>query len=257
MKTVLKFAPKKRCDDAALQKLTPDSNAFENPPGFGLRRSCAAFALIIGMISFVASARADSTVVFNEIMYHPQTNELQYEWVELYNQMAVDMDISGWYLTNAINYKFAEGTVVPGGGFLVVASSPADLRAATGATNVIGPFTGRLSNNGDKIELRNNNNRLMDSVSYGVEGDWPAAADGTGASLTKRNPDFGSADPKSWTISTRIGGTPGSDNFPVPHLTTFTKSLVPIEQVWSYEQSGIDFGTNGTRSEEHTSELQS
>src|SRR6266850_602304 len=91
-------------------------------------------------------AHADSTVVFNEIMYHPQTNEAQLEWVELYNQMAVDMDISGWYLTNGIGYKFAEGTVITGGGYLVVALSPADLYAATRATNIYGPFTGRLSN---------------------------------------------------------------------------------------------------------------
>src|SRR5258705_12996605 len=113
-------------------------------------------ALVFVWISLPA-ARADSTVVFNEIMYHPQTNEAQLEWVELYNQMAVDMDISGWYLTNGISYKFAEGTVITGGGHLLVASSPADLIAATGATNVFGPFVGRLANGGDTIELRNNN----------------------------------------------------------------------------------------------------
>ena len=38
----------------------------------------------------------DSTVVFNEIMYHPQEEEDPLEWIELYNQMANDMDISGW-----------------------------------------------------------------------------------------------------------------------------------------------------------------
>src|ERR1041385_1319631 len=98
-------------------------------------------ALLVSSLVCVTSLRADSTVVFNEIMFHPQTNEAQLEWVELYNQMAVDMDISNWYLTNGISYKFAEGTVVPGGGFLVVAVSPASLIAATGATNVVGPFT--------------------------------------------------------------------------------------------------------------------
>src|SRR5437764_13083479 len=100
-------------------------------------------ALVFVLIS-LPTARADSTVVFNEIMFHPQTNEAQLEWVELYNQMAVDMGISNWYLTNGIGYKFAEGTVVPGGGFLLVAVSPADLIAATGATNVVARFTARL-----------------------------------------------------------------------------------------------------------------
>src|SRR5712672_1511561 len=97
--------------------------------------------LCVALLSLmtVCSTRADSTVVFNEIMYHPATNEAQMEWVELHNQMAVDMDISGWSVANAVNYKFAEGTIVPGGGYLVIASSPGDLQSATGATNVLGP----------------------------------------------------------------------------------------------------------------------
>src|SRR5262245_47221841 len=32
------------------------------------------------------AAAADSVVVFNEIMYHPATNEAALEWVELHNQ---------------------------------------------------------------------------------------------------------------------------------------------------------------------------
>ncbi len=39
----------------------------------------------------------DSTVVFNEIMYNPPGDtDASLEWVELYNQMAVDMDLSRW-----------------------------------------------------------------------------------------------------------------------------------------------------------------
>ena len=37
----------------------------------------------------------DSTVVFNELMYNPpgDTDDTQ-EWIEFYNQLAVDMDVS-------------------------------------------------------------------------------------------------------------------------------------------------------------------
>lgn len=132
------------------------------------------------------SAHADSVVVFNEIMYHPPTNEAAQEWLELHNQMAVDVDLSGWSLTGGIDFPFAEGTIIPGGGYLVVAASPADLMTATGLTNVLGPFAGRLSNAGEKLELHNNNGRLMDSVTYGVAGDWPVGPDGSGVSLAKR-----------------------------------------------------------------------
>ncbi|MDB6032186.1 MAG: hypothetical protein JWM16_2524, partial [Verrucomicrobiales bacterium] len=196
--------------------------------------------LVLTFLCATGSVRADSTVVFNEIMFHPQTNEAQLEWIELYNQMAVDMDISGWYLTNGISYKFAEGTVIQGGGFLVVALSPADLVAATGVTNVLGPFSGRLANGSETLELRNNNNRLMDSVTYGVDGDWPLAPDGSGVSLAKLNPNAGSAEPKNWGISARVSGTPGLANFPVSRATTTSKVIVPIDQTWNYDQSGTN-----------------
>ncbi len=89
---------------------------------------------------------ADSVVVFNEVHYHPATNESASEWVELHNQMAIDIDLSAWSLTGSVGFTFAEGTVIPAGGYLVVASDPAALQAATGLTNLLGPLTGRLNN---------------------------------------------------------------------------------------------------------------
>ena len=74
------------------------------------------FPLLFGLLLCRFQTFADSTVVFNEIMYHPATNEASLEWVELHNQMAVDMDISNWSLQGSITYKFAEGTVLAGGG---------------------------------------------------------------------------------------------------------------------------------------------
>src|SRR6266481_209726 len=79
--------------------------------------------------------RADTVVVFNEIMYHPATDETNLEWVELHNQMAVDVDISGWSIAGGIQYAFASNTIVRGGGFVVVAISPTNLMAVTGLTN--------------------------------------------------------------------------------------------------------------------------
>ena len=69
----------------------------------------------------LSRACADSTLVFNEIMYHPATSETALEWIELHNQMGVNMDISGWSLAGGVQFKFTEGTVVPGRGYIVVA----------------------------------------------------------------------------------------------------------------------------------------
>src|SRR6185295_6205320 len=123
-------------------------------------------------------ARADTVVVFNEIMYHPRTNEAALEWVELHNQLAVDVELTGWKIRGGIEYDFPSGTIITGGSYIVVALSPSALAAQSGISNAIGPFTGRLSNGGDTLELRNGNKRVMDSVSYGVDGEWPVGADG-------------------------------------------------------------------------------
>src|SRR5688500_17327312 len=48
----------------------------------------------------------DSVVVFNEINYHPVIDEALNEWVELHNQMAIDMDISEWSLEGAVDFTF-------------------------------------------------------------------------------------------------------------------------------------------------------
>src|SRR5687768_9499258 len=74
----------------------------------------------------------DTTVVFNEIMYNPGGTGETLEFVEFHNQLAVNMDISGWTLAGGVNFTFPEGTVVPGDGYLVVAANPAALQTATG-----------------------------------------------------------------------------------------------------------------------------
>ena len=153
----------------------------------------AAFLLLLAGWS-----RADSIVVFNEIHYHPATNEPSLEWLELHNQMSIDVDVSGWWITNGINYSFPSNTVIRGRGYLVVAISPTTLAAQTGLTNILGPFSGRLSNSGEKLELRDINNRLMDSIKYGTDGEWPVGPDGSGLSLAKRHPNLGTAPAASW-----------------------------------------------------------
>ena len=155
----------------------------------------------------------DGTVVFNEVMYNPVGADESLEWIELRNQQGVDMDISNWSLANGVDYTFPEGTVVPGSGQVVVAADPAALTAA-GFADALGPYSGRLSNNGELVELRNNNDRLVDSLDYNDNNPWPVAPDGSGVTLSKLNQDGASADPHAWTNSRQIGGTPGQDNFP-------------------------------------------
>src|SRR6267154_1974414 len=99
------------------------------------------FAAVLLLILLRSTVFADSVVVFNEIMYHPATNEPALEWLELHDQNAVDVDLSGWRITGGVDYLFPQGAVIHGGGYLVVAISPATLIGITGGTNIFGPFS--------------------------------------------------------------------------------------------------------------------
>ena len=158
----------------------------------------------------------DSTVVFNEVMYNPVQDDASHEWIELHNQMSVDMDVSGWQLADGVDYTFPADTILPGGGYLVVAAAPNVLQSATGLTGVLGPFQRRISNAGDRIELRNHTGRRMDVLDFEDSGDWPVAADGSGATLAKIRPQAATEPAANWSFSTQIGGTPGTANGDFP-----------------------------------------
>ena len=162
----------------------------------------------------LSAAPSDSVVVFNELMYHPAATDAAGEWLELYNQMGVDVDVSGWRLSGGIGFTFPDGTVIGGGEYLVVAANPG---AVAGS---IGPFSGALDNGGETINLRDNSDRLMDSLEYGDDWPWPPAADGGGASVAKTSPLKPTGDNRRWRASLARGGTPGGgeDFLPAPDL---------------------------------------
>jgi hypothetical protein len=193
-------------------------------------------ARIVSTGVFLASGVAyadtpDAVVTFNEIHYNPAEGQ-DAEWVELHNQMAVNVDISGWSLTDGVNYTLPTGTVIPGGGFLLVAKDP-NHPSLSGISGVKGPFTGNLSNSGETIDLVSRSGRLMDRLEYGDTGDWPVAADGAGATLAKRKPGLAAEKPGNWRASLRGGGTPGAFNFRSSNEPIF-HDLAGSASVWRY-----------------------
>lgn len=193
-----------------------------------------------------ASVFADTTLVVSEIQYHPRDGDARLEWIELENELAVDLDISGWYFADGIDWVFPEGTVVAGGGFVVVAADPLALAEASGFGGALGPFVGRLDDSGERLELRDRNGRLLDAVRYNDRSEWPVPPDGSGATLAKIRPGLASDDAASWTWSPRAGGTPGAPNF--PRLAAGPRRPEGVVSYWSFDEedgSAVDlFGSN-------------
>ena len=197
------------------------------------------FCAFISLIR--AESSPDAVVVFNEVHYNPVGNEETGEWIELFNQMGIMTDVSGWRI-DGIGFTIPEGTFINPGEYLVIAKEP--------DPNQLGPFTGNINNAGEVLRLFNQGNRLMDELEFNDGGRWPEEADGSGVTLSKINPYDSNIPPEKWTFTNQIGGTPGSVNFPKDESEIPSKniSLIQLEDEWLYNESCEDLGSEWSTS---------
>ena len=123
-----------------------------------------------------------ANVVINEIHYDSELKTELVEFVELHNAGDSDADLEDWYFSDGIDYVFPPDTLLPAGGYLLVAEDPPSLQARFGVSS-LGPFAGRLSSEGERIQLRDGNNVVQDEVDYGVGFPWPIVGDGDSIEL--------------------------------------------------------------------------
>src|SRR2546427_1474590 len=158
---------------------------------------------------WVASSALAQSIHVNEIMFHPAPaapEDTGLEWIELHNAGTNAVDISGWRLDAGVTFVFPTNTVMPAGGYLVVAADVSKFQSHyPTVTNVVGDWVGQLSNTGEQIRLRDAEGEDIDSVRYADSGDWAvrrrvpdpiarlpswdwfSAADGQGRSLEMVN----------------------------------------------------------------------
>lgn len=173
-------------------------------------------------------------------MFHPASEDDRDEWLELVNTGTNSVDLSGWRFTSGIRFQIPPGTHLNAGEFLVVAANAESFKARhPNVTNWVAGWTGRLSNSGQKIELRNGGDELVQNLEYADQGDWAdripgpldsghrgwqwfSAADGFGASLERLQPRLSGANGQNWKSSVGTNGTPGAPN------SRYTNNIAPL-----------------------------
>src|SRR6186997_678989 len=79
--------------------------------------------------------------LINEIMFHPReesaplVEDKRHEWIELYNETADPVDLSGFTFPRGISFAFPGGPFLAGRSYLVVCANEAAVRAKYGITN--------------------------------------------------------------------------------------------------------------------------
>jgi hypothetical protein len=170
-----------------------------------------------------------SDMVINEIMYNSSSAETTDEYIELYNKGTTAVDLSGWQITKGVDFTFPSMSVGAGQYVVVAADLARFAQKYPSVSNVVGNWTGHLSNNADTIELRNNLGQQIDQVDYASDGewaqrrpgpldhnhrgwDWVSGADGLGKSLELINPALSNNKGQNWGASIPDNGTPGAPN---------------------------------------------
>jgi hypothetical protein len=154
------------------------------------------------------------SIVINEIHYDPDIATELVEFVELYNSGTAAVNLSGWYFGEGISYEFPTDSILPAGGFVIVAQNPAHINTKwnTGRSFIpeeliFGPFehASKLDSNGEKLELCDADGRIIDQVDYQLGFPWPTVGDavpedqpGTGSSIQLINPMFDNNLGGSW-----------------------------------------------------------
>ena len=171
-------------------------------------------------------------LMISEIMYHPVDPNLEYIEITNATDQAVVLGSlqAMWRLDGAVEFIFPVDTVLQAGERIVVVGFDpvADTQiynSFMGAfavdelnTGILGPWTGNLANNSERIALEqvvdaaddNLDWILIDEVIYGDQYPWPVTADAQGDALHRidLSAELNSMDPANWKAAPP---TPGGD----------------------------------------------
>jgi hypothetical protein len=175
------------------------------------------------------ASAASRGVVISEIMYHASSELASDEFVEIYNGEAASVNLAGWTLAGAVDFKLPAFVLGPGQYLAIAADVAAFAAKYPGVANVVGGWDGQLSNRTETIQLRDNAGRHVNAVTYYDEGDWSTrepgpldlghagwvwsnATDGGGSSLELVSFGVSNNWGQNWRASSVAGGTPGAVN---------------------------------------------
>jgi hypothetical protein len=213
-----------------------------------------------------------ATAVISEVQYNPgepSTTALaiepalvedDLEFIEIYNPLLSDIDLTDWRVRGGVDYDFAADELLGAGETLLVLSfNPASPENATrtaafrahygidGSVRLVGGYAGQLSDSGEGVWLQLPDKppvdqpslipRVMDdAIVYDDRAPWSIAADGGGESLQRiavlvsglQSSAWGSAAPSPGTVTLAASSSDdlnGDGQVDVRDLTVMTDAL--------------------------------
>ncbi len=154
----------------------------------------------------------------SEVNYNPSTSVANAEYIEFLNTGTTTLDLAGVTVTEgpSVPFVFPAGTTLAAGERILIVQDPAAFAAAypgVPASQVVGSYTGKLSNAGENIRVEEPGGEKILEVNYGDSNPWHFGTDGDGQTLQLVD-EFNTSllevgKNYAWKPSFAFNGTPG------------------------------------------------
>jgi hypothetical protein len=133
-------------------------------------------------------------VMFCQIYVNP-LNSINAEFIALYNPSSKTLNLSNYTVSKGVTGTIPQGTFLEPGDTLYLTDNAANLKTSQ---QVVQWTEGKLSNDGESIEILNQFGMVADYVKYEKTANWPAEAFNSEAVLSLISPKLDNHFPESW-----------------------------------------------------------
>lgn len=179
-------------------------------------------------------------VIFNEINYKSAESHDSGDWFEIANTGEDEIDLSGWKFQDQNDenvFIFPEGTTIKPSNYLVIINDTLKfINQFPSVKNYLGNFDFKLSNEGEYLEIRDNYDFLVDSVTYSIIEPWPALVEGNENSIELKSSDIDNSLGNNWMFSKYKNGSPGETNSTVA-TNVIANNVTNIDYTYSLKQN--------------------
>lgn len=196
--------------------------------------------------SFQAVNPEDIKVVFSEVFYDTPGTDTEEEWIELYNNSPVTVDLSGWKITDnngsGSTFTIPTGTTIAPATYLTLAVNSTGFMALYGYDADIYGAIPSMNNDGDALVLKNKSGVLMDAVGWeggstgGLPTGWGSATDpsaGTGYTIVRTSPTADTDTYADWS-------TDSGNGYPQTQAMNNPANMVVVFSEIFYDTPGTD-----------------
>src|SRR6185369_9468150 len=194
------------------------------------------------------------SLIISELMYHPAPRPddgrfaaEDFEYIEFENAGTNALSLNGFAITEGVQFQFPNYRLQPGERVLVVKDRLAFELRYPNVSGVIGEYTGRLDNDGERILVVGPYGETVIDFSYSSK--WQTITSVYGFSLVPTDETIlGEAmnQRENWRASARLNGSPGAEKpspspFPavviselLTHPTSSNNDVVELQNLSSF-----------------------